>query len=396
MQTRRRAMPSVQGSTIDMHTRNITLAALAGLSMPFVSALAHHSNSAYQVDEIITLSGTVKEWRWSNPHTWLYLNVEDDDGVAQEWAVEGRAPGILGRAGWDREILRPGETVTVHASPAKDGSSVGIIARVTKADGTILGNAPSFDATAEAAAAARPAPRAAPAPDARPDFSGVYYPYRPGAGGPPPRAARNEGSPPPPTRSAPTSDGSQGRSPDAPKLTPEYLAKWEVIAASRTAGSYEYDNIANCLPPGMPAMMGMAYGMEVMQTGDKITFFSEHQDALRRVYLDGREPSEQVLNDPTYAGFSTGRWEGDTLVVETVALTTKSFIDGSSPHSDEMTVHERIRFIEPGILENRITVEDPEALTEPWQVTRTYQKAQYPNDELREFACAEGLREAPK
>jgi hypothetical protein len=235
------------------------------------------------------------------------------------------------------------------------------------------------------------------APSSPPDFSGVYYPFQPGAGGEgaaPPNDPP-QGPLPPPTRSAPTGDGSQGRSPNAPKLAPEYMAQWEIIAASRTGGSYEYDNIANCLPPGMPAMMGMAYGMEVMQNEQKITFFSEHQDALRRVYLDGREPSQRVLNDPTYAGYSTGHWEGDTLVVDTVALSTKSYIDGSSPHSDQMTVHERIRFIEPDILEDRITVHDPEALIEPWEIVRTYKRAEYPNDELREFACAEGLRDSP-
>ena len=155
------------------------------------------------------------------------------------------------------------------------------------------------------------------------------------------------------------------------------------------------DTGANCLPPGMPSMMAMPYGMEVMQNDQKITFFGEHQDALRRVYLDGREPSESVLNDPTYAGYSTGHWEGDTLVVETVALTTNSYITGKSPHGDRMTVHERIRFTEPGILENRVTVDDPEALTEPWEVVYGYRKASYPNDELREFACAEGLRDSP-
>jgi hypothetical protein len=377
-----------------MQTRSTTLMALVALTTTALPALSHHSNSAYQVDEIITLTGTVVEWRWSNPHTWLYLTVEDDEGVEQEWAVEGRAPGILARAGWDRDVLRPGETVTVHASPAKDGSLIGIIARVTKTDGTILGNRPEFFAESDADTNGE---QAAEVPaGARPDFSGVYYPYEPGDDDAPARPRRTDGPLPPPTRSAPTADGSQGRRPGAPKLTPEYLAKWEVIAASRTSGSYEYDNIANCLPPGMPAMMNMAYGMEVMQNEDKITFFSEHQDALRRVYLDGREPSEQVLSDPTYAGYSTGHWEGDTLVVETVALTTKSFIDNSSPHSDEMTVRERIRFIEPGILEDRITVYDPEALIEPWETTRTYKKASYPNDELREFACAEGLRDAPK
>jgi len=233
---------------------------------------------------------------------------------------------------------------------------------------------------------------------APPDFSGVYYPIAPFGraviGGPPPGAAPRQGPPPRPTASAPLSDGSRGRSPDAPLLTPEYMAKWQEISKSRIAGSAEYDYSAKCLPPGMPAMMSMAYGMEVMQTKDKITFFSELNDALRRVYLDGRKPSAKVLDDPTYAGYSTGHWEGDTLVVDTVALHTQSFIEGFTPHSDEMTVHERIRLAEPTLLEDRITVTDPKALTKPWQTVKTYRKAGPGKDELREFACPEGLSEA--
>jgi hypothetical protein len=235
---------------------------------------------------------------------------------------------------------------------------------------------------------------------ATPDFSGVYYPISPfgragGRGGAPAAAGQRQGPPPRPTISAPLSDGSQGRSPDAPSLTPEYMKKWETISKSRIAGSSEYDNTAKCLPPGMPAMMQMAYGMEVMQTKDKVTFFSELNDALRRVYLDGRKPSQKVLDDPTYAGYSTGHWEGDTLVVDTVALHTNSFIEGFTPHSDAMTVKERIRFTGPGLLEDRITVTDPKALTKPWETVKTYRKAVAgKNDELREFACPEGLGEA--
>jgi hypothetical protein len=233
-----------------------------------------------------------------------------------------------------------------------------------------------------------------------PDFSGVYYPVQQGRGGGAAAAApagAPRGTPPPvPTRSAPTGDLSNGRAPNAPSLTPEYMAKWEIIRKSRMSGSYEYDPIANCLPPGMPQMMSMPYGMEIMQTKDKITFFSEWQDALRRVYLDGRKPSQKVLNDPTYAGYSTGHWEGDTLVVDTVSLHPNSFIDNSSPHSEEMSVKERIRFIGPGVLEDRIVVNDPKALTKPWETVHTYRKASPPNDELREFACAEGLGHSPK
>src|ERR1700691_1862617 len=94
------------------------------------------------------------------------------------------------------------------------------------------------------------------------DFSGVYYPIAPFgrfAGGPAAGAApQRQGPPPRPTASAPLSDGSRGRNPDEPSLTPEYMAKWEAISKTRIAGSSEYDLTAKCLPPGMPGMMSMA------------------------------------------------------------------------------------------------------------------------------------------
>jgi hypothetical protein len=108
-------------------------------------ALPHHSNVAYEVTKVITITGVVKNFEWVNPHTWLHVVVDDGKGGKVEWACEGRAPGVLGRAGWSRSILKAGEMVTVHMSPAKDGSKVSIIARVTKADGTILSNQPVFD-----------------------------------------------------------------------------------------------------------------------------------------------------------------------------------------------------------------------------------------------------------
>ena len=172
------------------------------------------------------------------------------------------------------------------------------------------------------------------------------------------------------------------------------MKKWEAMRDSRIAGSSDSDNTAKCLPPGMPAMMNMAYGMEILHTKDKITFFSELNDALRRVYLDGRKPTPATLDDPTYAGYSTGHWEGDTLVIETVALRDNTYIEGFTPHSDKMTVRERIRLLPSGLLEDRITVTDPIALVKPWETVKTYRKATYPNDQLREFACAEGLEHA--
>ena len=105
-------------------------------------AQSHHSNVAYEVTKVITVTGVVKEFQWVNPHTWLHLTVDDGKGGKVVWVAEGRAPGILSRAGWSRSSLKAGETVTVDMSPAKDGTLTSIIARVTKADGTILSNQP--------------------------------------------------------------------------------------------------------------------------------------------------------------------------------------------------------------------------------------------------------------
>ena len=100
---------------------------------------------------------------------------------------------------------------------------------------------------------------------------------------------------------------------------------------------------------------------------------------------------QKVLDDPTFAGYSTGHWEGDTLIVDTVAIREDTLFDTFSPHSDQFTVRERIRFTSPGVLEDRIMSMDPKALVEPFTSVRTYRKSSPPNDELREFSCAEGL-----
>ena len=120
----------------------VTSVVLAGVLLWARPAQSHHSNVAYEVTRVVTITGVVKEFRWVNPHTWLHLMV-DEKGTQVEWQVEGRAPGVLLRAGWTKTSLKPGEKVTVDMSPAKDGSKVGIIARITKEDGTILSNQPT-------------------------------------------------------------------------------------------------------------------------------------------------------------------------------------------------------------------------------------------------------------
>ena len=125
-----------------MRTPLIAIAATLGVAFfQTTPALAHHSNVAFEVTKVVTITGVVKAFEWRNPHTWVILTIDDGKGAKVDWAVEGRAPGVLLRAGWTKNSLQPGEMITVDMSPAKDGSKTGLVARVTKADGTILANA---------------------------------------------------------------------------------------------------------------------------------------------------------------------------------------------------------------------------------------------------------------
>jgi hypothetical protein len=119
-----------------MRTGSFVVAAL----LVATSALAHHSNSAFDGDKVMVLTGTVTEWKWTNPHVWIILSVDDGKGGKAQWAIEGRTPGQLVRAGWSKTTLKPGETITVDFSPAKDGSPTVLLTRVRRADGTVVGD----------------------------------------------------------------------------------------------------------------------------------------------------------------------------------------------------------------------------------------------------------------
>jgi len=122
-----------------MNFRSLVLA----ISLATTTAFAHHSNSAFDGDKVVVLTGTVTEWKWSNPHVWIFLSVADDKGAKVAWAIEGRTPGQLIRSGWSKSILKPGDIITVDFSPAKDGSKTGLLTRVRLADGSVLGQAPA-------------------------------------------------------------------------------------------------------------------------------------------------------------------------------------------------------------------------------------------------------------
>jgi hypothetical protein len=125
----------------------VLVAAAAG------SASAHHSYAAFDRSKKITLSGTVKAWDWTNPHTWLTVTVADPKkkGAMQDWAFEGAAPASLRPRGWSRTILKAGDKVTVTFSPRRDGSNGGNLLTVIGADGKPVGGTYSPGDTGRAA-----------------------------------------------------------------------------------------------------------------------------------------------------------------------------------------------------------------------------------------------------
>lgn len=109
----------------------------AWFSLP---APAHHSFAMFDRDQEVTLVGTVREFQWTNPHSWIEMDVPDEGGVLQHWSVEMNSPNNLGRQGWRSSTLKPGDKVTVIINPLRDGKKGGLFVAVTLPSGKVLGD----------------------------------------------------------------------------------------------------------------------------------------------------------------------------------------------------------------------------------------------------------------
>ena len=116
----------------------VTAGLALSLVLPATEALAHHSFAMFDRTKKVTVSGTVKDWQWVNPHTWLQLDVRDTAGKVTEWSIEGRSPNVLERRGWTKSIMAVGDKVTVVAYPLKTGEPGGAFVRLILANGQQL------------------------------------------------------------------------------------------------------------------------------------------------------------------------------------------------------------------------------------------------------------------
>ena len=112
------------------------LVTLAGSALP---AFAHHSFAAFDDSKQVTLKGTVREFQWTNPHSWLQLNVVDADGKTTEWSVEMLSPNVLRRMGWTKSSVKSGDEVTVVIHPLRTGEPGGNMVSINDKSGQPIG-----------------------------------------------------------------------------------------------------------------------------------------------------------------------------------------------------------------------------------------------------------------
>ncbi len=201
-----------------------------------------------------------------------------------------------------------------------------------------------------------------------PDLTGVWSPYRGGKGTDP--------------KLSPPAAGPL-------MLKPEYAKPYEERRAREAESNKRGEQLATqgaqCIPYGVPTMMAVAiYPVEFIQTPKQITIISEAFSEVRRVYLG--VPQAKVDDvAPGYYGRSVGKWDGDTLVVDTIGI--KPSVPGyrGMPHSGQMRVTDRIRLVAADYLHDQITIDDPTVLEKPVTYTLAYKRM--PNYEMVEFVC---------
>jgi len=241
-------------------------------------------------------------------------------------------------------------------------------------------NAQAQSAQAPTAKPAKPAPKLA----GKPDFTGVWDRQQNPVTQPGGRTGGSAQSP----------NGPQFAG-QAPPIKPEfkdaYDAEVKRLADAEKRGEPDTSQNTMCLPQGMPAMMLAIFPMEVIQTPKQVTIVEEAFTQIRRLYI-GEDPPKVEDAEPGFYGHTGAKWDGDTLVAETVGLKT-NVLYRNVPHSENLRIHERLRMLDADHFEDEITYVDPQYLTGPWTWKWAYQRRkdgykmlEYVCEDNREFA----------
>jgi hypothetical protein len=171
----------------------------------------------------------------------------------------------------------------------------------------------------------------------------------------------------------------------APDIKPDEIQPWAAALYKRSGDNFRNDTDGiNCLPPGPKASTSVGSPVKIVQTPNLVILLYEYQTLFRQVFTDGRGLPEDP--NPTWMGYSVGRWEGDTLVVTTAGYNDRTSLDlGGHPHSEALRTTERFHRRDTGHMDLQVTIEDPKAYNRSW--TLPVDLDLMPDGELIEYIC---------
>jgi len=284
--------------------------------------------------------------------------IQPGQSVTLRWAVENPTSVTLDPLGRvaprGQRTLSPSVTTTYTLSVTGAGNSAEKRTVTVVVQGTRAGASPS---DAVAASAKKVAPRTA---DGRPDLSGIFG-YGAGGGG----------------RGAAPAPATPGSLPTTPTLKPG-AEKFRVVRGADDTGQY-----SSCLPPGIPQSFFVPYYIQIVQAPKAVVVAHEYLNLFRIIPTDGR--AQAADPDPSWMGHPVGRWEGDTLVVDSIGYNDKTEINGYR-HTESLHVVERFRRPDFDTLQYEAIIEDPNVFAGTWVIRRTFPLlTEY--DALNEFVC---------
>jgi hypothetical protein len=181
--------------------------------------------------------------------------------------------------------------------------------------------------------------------------------------------------------------GGQGPGDNFPPLTPWGRAKYDANKPGYgpKAAPGGNDPILKCDPMGVPRILFVIWPFEIIHIPGRILMFFEGQHTIREIWMDGRKLPDDP--DPRWYGYSVGKWDGDTLVVETIGFNEKTWLGAQGqPHSDQMRTTERYRRVDHNTIEFNLTIDDPQTYTKTWYAEPRIIKLK-PGVEIPESFC---------
>lgn len=343
----------------------------AALFLGGTAARAHHEITAkFDPTKPVELSGVVTYVDWRNPHAHVFMNVKTGNKL-DNWAIELESPTILEMDGWTATTLRAGDSVKVKGGRARDGSR-----QVWGGDDLRFANSglavfPPVLKPSTVAKASRPTPRW---PDGKPALGGLPGQVEGYWTDPSETGLMEDGV------NVPMSEwGLLANISDAEKVAPFQPWALGVYKLRQSRNLREDPMFINCKPPGGPRQFQSRLGIEFVEDKARQRIFvlmGSGNHNFRIIYMDPNRKQVGLQggddDNPLYFGRSAGKWEGDTLVVDTIDFNEDFwFTNGGLPHTSLLHLTERFTRSDFDTLRYEVTVDDPGAYTRNWSASWT-------------------------